>query len=72
MHDVIDLEAERARLEKQKQEIEQAKTAVESKLANENFVKKAKPRVVAQARDRLQQLQEQLQAVERHLAEISA
>ncbi len=70
VHNVIDPEAERARLAKQKQEIEQAKKAVENKLANENFVTRAKPEVVAQARERLQQLQEQLQAVERHLAEV--
>ncbi len=70
VHDVIDPEAERARLEKQKREIEQAKKGVEAKLANENFVTRAKPEVVAQARERLQQLQEQLQAVESHLAEL--
>ena len=67
---MIDPEAERARLEKQKQEIEQAKKAVEGKLANANFVAKAKPEVVAQAREKLRQLQEQLQAVEGHLAEM--
>ena len=70
VHDVIDPEAERARLAKQKQDIEQAKKGVESKLANENFVARAKPEVVAQAREKLQQLQEQLQAVEKHLAEL--
>jgi valyl-tRNA synthetase len=70
IHDVIDRRAERLRLEKQKQEIEQAKKGVEGKLANSNFVAKAKPEVVAQARERLAQLQEQLQAVEKHLAEI--
>jgi valyl-tRNA synthetase len=70
VHDVIDPEAERARLTKQKQEIEQAKKGVESKLANENFVARAKPEVVAQAREKLQQLQEQLQAVEKHLSEL--
>ncbi|MBN1508788.1 MAG: valine--tRNA ligase [Sedimentisphaerales bacterium] len=70
LHDVIDPKAERARLEKQRQELEQAKKAVEAKLNNANFVARAKPEVVAQARDRLQQLQEQLQAVEGHLAEL--
>lgn len=70
VHDVIDPDAERVRLEKQKQEIQQAKKAVEGKLANESFVSRAKPEVVAQARDRLVQLQEQLQAVETHLAEL--
>ncbi|RPJ36225.1 MAG: valine--tRNA ligase, partial [Planctomycetaceae bacterium] len=71
LHNVIDPAAERARLEKQKQEIEQAKKAVEGKLGNENFVTRAKPEVVAQAREKLAQLQEQLQAVERHLAELN-
>ena len=70
VHDVIDPEAERTRLSKQKQEIEQAKKGVEGKLANQNFVTRAKPEVVAQAREKLAQLQEQLQAVERHLAEL--
>ncbi len=70
VHDVIDPDAERARLAKQKQEIEQAKRGVEAKLSNENFVARAKPEVVAQAREKLAQLQEQLQAVEKHLAEL--
>ena len=70
VHNVIDPAAERARLEKQRQEIEQAKKGVEGKLGNVNFVAKAKPEVVAQAREKLQQLQEQYRAVERHLAEL--
>ncbi len=70
VHDVIDPQAERDRLNKQKQEIEKTKKAVESKLANENFVNKAKPTVVAQARGRLADLTEQLNAVESHLAEL--
>ena len=70
VHDVIDRDAEKARLNKQKLEIERAKKAVEGKLGNENFVTKAKPEVVAQARGRLEQLQEQWQAVEAHLAEL--
>ena len=71
VHDVIDREAEKARLDKQKLEIERAKQTVEGKLANENFVTRAKPEVVAQARERLQQLTEQLQAIEVHLAELN-
>ncbi len=70
VHDVIDREAELARLEKQKQEIERGKKATEGKLANENFVNRAKPEVVAQARERLEQFQEQLKAVEALLAEL--
>ncbi|MCU0913632.1 MAG: valine--tRNA ligase [Planctomycetes bacterium] len=70
VHDVIDPQAERARLEKQKQELEQAIRPIESKLANANFVAKAKPEVVAQAREKLQQLQEQLRAIQKHLDEL--
>jgi len=70
VHDAIDLQAERIRLEKQKEQLEKAKEAVEAKLANENFVSKAKPEVVAQARDRLTELSEQLKTVEKHLSEL--
>ena len=70
VHDAVDIQAERAKLEKQKQQIENAKKAVEAKLSNENFVNKAKPQVVAQARDRLAELSEQLKTVEKHLSEL--
>jgi len=69
VHDVIDPEAEKAKLTKQRQEIEKAKKAAEVKLANKNFVTKAKPEVVARAKDRLAELTEQLRTVEKHLAE---
>jgi valyl-tRNA synthetase len=72
VHNVIDPQAERTRLEKHKQEIEHAKNGVENKLANANFIAKAKPEVVAQARQKLQQLQEQLRAIERHLDELES
>ena len=70
VHDVVDTEAERKRLEKQKAKIEKAKKAVEAKLGNENFVAKAKPQVVKQARDKLAELTEQLKTVEKHLLEL--
>ncbi len=70
MHDVIDPDAERRKLEKQKDEIEKAKKAVEAKLNNENFVTRAKPQVVAQARDKLAELTEQLKLLEKHLSEL--
>ncbi|MFQ5771062.1 MAG: class I tRNA ligase family protein, partial [bacterium] len=71
VHDVIDPEAERARFEKQKRAIEKAKKTVKAKLADKNFLTKAKPEVVARARDRLAELTEQLKAVEKHLSELS-
>jgi len=70
VHDAIDPEAELYRFEKQKQQIEKVKEAVEAKLANKNFVTKAKPEVIAQAQDRLIQLTEQLKTVEKHLSEL--
>jgi len=70
VHDAIDPDAERERLEKQKQQLEAAKKTVETKLSNKDFVTKAKPEVVAQAREKLTQLQEQLETVRKHLFEL--
>jgi valyl-tRNA synthetase len=71
VHDAIDVVAERKRLTKQKEQIEGAKKGVESKLANENFISRAKPEVVAQAKEKLAEYTEQLKAVEKHLAELN-
>jgi valyl-tRNA synthetase len=68
---VIDPDAERQRLQKQKEQLLKAKNGVEAKLGNENFVNKAKPEVVAQAMTRLGELTEQLETVEKHLSELS-
>jgi valyl-tRNA synthetase len=71
VHDVREPQKERLKLEKQKREIEDAKRAVEAKLANENFVSRAKPQVVARAKERLAELSEQLAAIEKHLSELN-
>ena len=42
----------------------------QAKLANKDFLAKAKPEVVAQAKDKLAQLTEQLEAIEKHLSEL--
>jgi len=70
VHDAIDQQAERKKLKKQKDKIEKAKTTVEAKLGNENFISKAKPKVVEQARAKLAELTEQLQTIEKHLDEL--
>jgi len=70
VHNAIDPQAERRRFEKQKRQIVKAKEAVEAKLANESFVGRAKPEVVARARDKLAQLTGQLKTVEKHLSEL--
>jgi valyl-tRNA synthetase len=70
VHEAIDPDAEKNRLQKQKQQIEKAKESVEAKLGNKNFVMKAKPEIVVQAKDKLAQLVEQLNTIEKHLSEL--
>jgi valyl-tRNA synthetase len=70
VHDVIDPAAEKARLEKQKQNIINQIKPIEAKLSNENFVQRAKADVVLASRDKLSELKEQLAAVEKHLSEL--
>jgi valyl-tRNA synthetase len=71
LHEAIDVEAEKKRLAKQKEQVEQAKKGVEAKLANENFVARAKPEIVAQTKNKLVELTEQLAAIEKHLSELN-
>jgi valyl-tRNA synthetase len=71
VHEVIDPEAERNRLEKQKQQILGFIKPIETKLQNENFVSRAKPEVVLSSRSKLKELQEQLATVEKHIAELN-
>ena len=70
VHDAIDTKAEKHRFEKQRQEMEKAKKAVEAKLGNKDFVNKAKAEVVTQAEERLAELTGQLDVVEKHLLEL--
>lgn len=72
VHDVIDPAAERQRLQKQKEFIENGLRPLQAKLSNENFVSRAKPEVVEQSRQKMNELAEQLAAVEKHLAELNA
>ena len=50
---LIDIEAELARLHKEKEKLEGRLNGQKKKLANENFVNKAKPEVVAREREKL-------------------
>jgi valyl-tRNA synthetase len=56
---------------KQKEQVEQAKKGVETKLANENFIARAKPEVVTQTKNKLVELTEQLAVIEKHLSELN-
>jgi valyl-tRNA synthetase len=67
---IVNPQAERSQLEKQKQEIKRAKQAVEAKLSNQNFITRAKPEIVARTRERLTQLTEQLQTIDKNLLEL--
>ena len=71
VHDAVDKEAERNRLEKQKDFIEKGIKPLAGKLGNENFTSRAKPEVVEQSRQKLKELQDQLAAVEKLLAELN-
>lgn len=70
VHGVVDREAERQRLTKQKQQLENGVGPLRAKLSNDNFVTRAKPEVIEQARQRLAELTEQLAAVESHLKQL--
>jgi len=70
LHDAIDIEAERARLGKQKQQLAKALKALQNKLENKNFVTKAKPEVVQQSKDKFTELTEKLETIDKHLAQL--
>jgi len=71
VHDVVDVEAERQRLQKQKEFIENGIRPLQAKLSNESFVSRAKPEVVEQSRQKLKDLNDQLDAVNKNLAELA-
>ncbi len=71
VHEVVDVEAERSRLQKQKEYLEKGIEPLRAKLRNEQFLARAKPEVVEQSRKKMAELTEQLQQVERLLAELS-
>ena len=67
---LMDLAAERTRLTKERGELAGHIERLAAKLANEGFVAKAPPAVVAQERTRLAELRERLATLERNLADM--
>ncbi len=67
---MVDLDAERTRLEKQRQQIENARKTIEAKLNNENFISRAKPEFVSQTKQKLNELTEQLETITKHLSQL--
>ncbi|HUT00976.1 MAG TPA: class I tRNA ligase family protein, partial [Phycisphaerae bacterium] len=65
--DIIDAEAERARLGKQAETLRKGIRGVEGKLANENFLTKAPANLVQRERERLAKLQAELAALDKAL-----
>ena len=70
--EVIDLAAERARLVKERDKAQAEATKVEAKLANADFVARAKPEVVEENRERLAAAQAEVARLEAALARIGA
>lgn len=67
VHDVVDVEAEKARLIKQREKLESEISRAEKKLGNENFVSRAKPDVVEKEKEKLASLQEQYADLQKNL-----
>ena len=61
---LVDLDAERKKLEKQKKELEGWIKGSKAKLSNENFVSKAPEKVVSDARAKLAEMEDKLSRVE--------
>ena len=70
LKDFIDVDAERARLQKEEKTLAGLIKGKESKLANENFVQRAPAEVVQRERDGLVELQEKLSSVQQALRDL--
>jgi len=70
--DVIDAQAEIARLNKQAETLEKGIKGIEGKLGNENFVSRAPEAVVEKERQRLEGLKRDLQTVKEAIAAVNA
>jgi valyl-tRNA synthetase len=66
----IDVEAERSRLEKQRNELAKFAASIEKKLANKSFVDRAPADVVQQQRDKLAEVNGQLASVQAALGKL--
>ncbi|HOX40302.1 MAG TPA: valine--tRNA ligase [Candidatus Brocadiia bacterium] len=67
---LVDAEAERARLDKQRESLEGRIGKAKAKLSNENFVSKAPEDVVAKERERVAELEAELQKVMQNLRDL--
>ncbi|MCB1059234.1 MAG: valine--tRNA ligase [Calditrichaeota bacterium] len=72
LHGLIDVAAERARLGKEDERLLKLVSSTKSKLANENFVSRAKPEIVEAEREKLSELEHAHQKIRRFLEELEA
>ena len=68
---LIDLDAERKRLQKEIEKVQKEATGLSKRLGNEKFVAQAPPEVVAQAKQQHQQLEEKRSRLEASLARLA-
>ncbi len=68
---MVDLDAERTRLQKELERIEKGVTRSQELLGNENFIAKAPAEVVQKERDKLTSMQEQAGKLREHLAALT-
>jgi len=71
MAGLFDVEAERARLQKEEGKSEAELASLRKRLDNPDFVSRAKPQVVAESRQRVSELEERLARVRRVLGELA-
>jgi valyl-tRNA synthetase len=67
---VVDIEQERARLQKQQDELQEQIQSVDAVLHNADFLSKAPEEVVQQKMDRAEELRAQLQVIIQNLADL--
>ena len=70
--DVLDPAKERERLQKQLEKLRGQAGGIEKKLSNQGFLAKAPPKVVEEEKQKLAELQAQIQSVEQGLAALAA
>jgi len=70
VHDVVDAEAETARLSKKKDELRKKVANFEKRLANEKYVSSAPEKLVQETRDQFAAAQRELVAVEEQIASL--
>ena len=70
--DLIDIDAERGRLDKEISRVRQHLDSITRKLSNAQFVERAPEEVVAKEREKQEQITQNLAKLERHLRELSS